>query len=77
MSDPSEIYSPSHYQSKSSIMECIDCIQAALPPEQFKGYLRGAALKYLWRYEAKGGTQDLRKCHWYVTALIKANETAD
>ena len=77
MSDPDLIHRPPHYQSDTSDVECIDCIQAAMTPEQFKGYLRGNAMKYLWRYEQKGGVEDLRKCHWYVLALIKENETAN
>lgn len=62
---------PAHYTAGG--IECIDAIQAAVGPEQFKGYLRGNVLKYLWRYEHKGGVESLRKAQWYLDRLIQAN----
>jgi Protein of unknwon function (DUF3310). len=65
---------PAHYQSESG-MECIDAIHAALGDEQFKGYLRGNAIKYLWRAEQKGGPlENAQKCAWYVKRLITEYE---
>ena len=58
-----------HYQSNTGL-ECIDAIQAALTPEQFEGFLRGNALKYLWRYDKKGSPDlDLVKARDYLTRL--------
>lgn len=62
---------PAHYTAGG--IECIDAIQAAVGPEQFKGYLRGNVLKYLWRYEHKGGVESLRKAQWYLDRLVQAN----
>lgn len=59
---------PSHY-TKGDI-ECIDAIKASMGAKEFIGYLKGNAIKYLWRYENKGGLQDLEKCLWYVNKLI-------
>lgn len=59
---------PSHYASSS--IECIDAMQAMLTPEQFVGYLRGNIFKYQWRYENKGGIQDLEKSQWYLNRLL-------
>jgi hypothetical protein len=59
---------PKHYTSGT--LECIDAIQAALSVEQFKGFLRANVIKYCWRYEHKGGVEDLRKAHWYLSRLI-------
>jgi len=53
-------------------MECIDWIEAALTPEEFRGYLKGNMLKYQWRYASKGNpVQDLRKADWYLRKLLE------
>ena len=60
---------PSHYTAGD--IECIDALKASMPHEQFLGYLKAAAIKYLWRYEMKGKpVQDLRKSIWYTKRLI-------
>jgi hypothetical protein len=59
---------PSHYTQGD--IECIDALKAALGPEGFKQYCRGACLKYLWRTEYKNGLEDLQKCAWYLNRLI-------
>ena len=59
---------PPHYQSAKGI-ECIDAIEAAMTVEEFRGYLRGNCLKYLWRAEKKGGDEDLKKAAWYLNRL--------
>ena len=64
---------PAHY-TKGGI-ECIDAIRAALTPEEFRGYCKGNALKYIWRNGKKApGTevQDAEKAIWY---LAKFNDT--
>lgn len=63
---------PPHYNQ--SWPECIDAIRAALGPVGFKGYCQGNAMKYVWRYQHKGGAQDLRKAIWYLNQLISAVE---
>ena len=66
--DPVE--QPDHY-NKGSI-EAIEAIKASMPKHEFRGYLKGNALKYLWRYDYKGKpVEDLRKCRWYVHRLIQ------
>ena len=61
---------PDHY-NKGAI-EAIEAIKASMPEHEFKGYLKGNALKYLWRYDYKGKpVEDLRKCRWYIERLIK------
>lgn len=58
---------PNHY--KVGGMEVIDILKAKLTPEQFKGFLVGNALKYLFRCDHKNGQEDLDKALWYVTML--------
>lgn len=65
MSDP--VNHPDHYTSSG--IECIDAIRAALTPEEWRGYIKGNAIKYCWRERLKGGDQDLAKAAWYLTHL--------
>jgi hypothetical protein len=73
---------PTHYRSNG--IECIDAIRAGLTPEQFEGYCRGNAMKYLWRAGKKvkpGQTveeareEDLAKARWYLDTVIKKWKT--
>jgi hypothetical protein len=29
------------------------------------------AIKYLWRYEAKNGIEDVKKAQWYINKLVE------
>ena len=61
---------PPHYTQGG--IECIDAMQAALSPEQFKGYLKGAAFKYLWRLDHKDeAKENAEKAIWYMQKLVK------
>ena len=60
---------PDHY-NKGAI-EAIEAIKASMHPQEYKGYLKGNCLKYLWRYEYKNGIEDLRKARVYLDWLIK------
>jgi hypothetical protein len=62
------VNSPAHYNDFG--IECIDAIEAATGSE-FKAYLQGNILKYLWRYKYKGKPlEDLQKAEWYLSRLI-------
>jgi len=64
---------PLHYNMGG--VECIDGIQACMSAEEYKGYLRGNTIKYLWRCNYKGKTlEDLKKSNWYLSKLIEAVE---
>lgn len=65
---------PTHYAGK---IECIDAIESALSPEEFKGFLRGNVLKYNWRCMQKNGVEDLKKAQWYLDRLIKTLENVE
>ena len=58
---------PPHYTAGG--IECIDAIQAALTPEEFRGYCKGNALKYVWRERHKGGAESLAKAQWYLKRM--------
>ena len=61
------VNSPPHYNDGG--IECIEAIEASMSEEAFRGYLKGNMLKYIWRYEHKGGKEDLDKANWYLTKL--------
>jgi hypothetical protein len=42
--------SPDHYKGE---IECIAAIKASMSHQQYLGYLKGNAMKYLWRYDRK------------------------
>ena len=64
---PDPVEQPDHYNNGA-----IEAIKASMPENEFRGYLKGNALKYLWRYDYKGKpVEDLRKCRWYIERLIK------
>lgn len=59
---------PAHYTSGG--IECIDAIEAALTPEEFRGFCKGNALKYVWRAGKKDDAHtDIRKAAWYLDRL--------
>ena len=59
---------PMHYAAGS--IECIDAIEAQLSAEEFRGYLKGNVIKYLWREKHKGGVESLKKANWYLNKII-------
>jgi hypothetical protein len=61
------VNSPPHYTQGT--VECIDAIMAALTEEEFRGYCKGNAMKYIWRERHKGGKESLAKAMWYLRCL--------
>lgn len=60
---------PLHYRQGE--IECIDAIEAALTPEEFRGYCKGQVFKYMWRMNHKGNPgQDASKAQWYLRRLL-------
>lgn len=63
---------PRHYTASETGLECIDAIEAALTPDEFRGFCKGNALKYIWRERHKGkSTEDLEKAAWYSNRLVE------
>ncbi len=59
---------PAHYTAGG--IECIEAIKASMTPEEFRGYLKGTIMAYLWRYQHKGKPlEDLQKADWYLARL--------
>jgi len=64
---------PAHYQGE---IECIDAIEASMSKEAFAGHCKACAIKYLWRYQQKGGVESLEKAQWYLARLISTEKKA-
>lgn len=70
MTDP--VNHPEHYTSGN--IECLDAIKAALG-DNYKYYVQGNVLKYIWRFNHKNGLEDLKKARFYLDDLIKHDDT--
>ena len=66
---PDNVNSPPHY--KQGAIECIEAIQSALTEEEFRGYCKGNALKYIWREKHKGGDESINKALWYLNYMMQ------
>ena len=73
MSEEDMVNHPSHYTSGG--IECIDAIEASMTAEAFKGFCKGNAMKYIWRYEKKGSVESLQKAIWYLNKLIEVESS--
>lgn len=64
---------PDHYRAGD--IECIDAIKAATVNKTgIEAVCTANAIKYLWRYESKGGREDVAKARWYIERLLKELE---
>lgn len=63
-----QIQEPEHYKTGNT--ECIELMKNMATEEEFEGFLRLTAFKYLYRYNNKGNAQqDLDKASQYIKAL--------
>lgn len=61
--DDDPVNSPQHYTSHPSGVECIQITE-------HMNFCLGNAVKYIWRADLKGGTEDLEKARWYIEREI-------
>lgn len=65
----SDNINPDHY--KQGKVECIDALEAAtINKTGIEAVCTANVIKYLWRYEAKNGLEDVKKAQWYLNRLI-------
>ena len=60
---------PPHYTAHPSGVECIQITE-------HMNFCLGNVVKYLWRADAKGGFDDLKKARWYLDREIARREGA-
>ena len=64
------VNSPSHYCQGG--IECIEALKAAtVNLKGIEAVCTANAIKYLWRWKEKNGTEDLNKSIWYIKRLIQ------
>lgn len=64
---------PNHYRQGE--IECIDALKAAtINKTGIEAVCTANTIKYLWRYEAKNGLEDVRKAQWYINRLVSELE---
>ena len=63
-----EVNNPNHYTQGN--IECIDAIKASLTEEEYRGYIKGNVIKYVWRERFKGANTDLSKAINYLSRLV-------
>lgn len=63
---------PSHY--KNGKMDAITVMKNTLTKEEYKGFLKGLIIKYLYRADNKNGLEDYKKAQWYMNELVKTIE---
>ena len=69
---------PEHY--KSGGIETIEYMQAKMSKEEFYGYIKGNALKYISREGLKSDKltdkiDDCKKAIWYLEQMIKVHQS--
>ena len=69
---------PQHYKLNEHGIECKDAIQPTMDDYSFQEYLRGTAMKYLWRCNYKNNKKkDLLKAQWYLNKIIENIKDTD
>ena len=58
-----------HYTSKD--IQPWDAMESWMTEEQFKGFLLGNVIKYVARFQDKGGKIDLEKAQHYLDKLLE------
>ncbi|WP_312381604.1 DUF3310 domain-containing protein [Stutzerimonas balearica] len=67
---------PTHYTRGA--VECIDAIEAATVDKRgIEAACTANIIKYLWRYEAKNGIEDVKKARWYLERLLAHLDKAE
>ena len=75
MDNNSTVLHPEHYTAGE--IECIDAIRASMGLEGFANYCKGNVIKYVWRWETKGGIQDLMKAQVYLAWMVEAAQARE
>lgn len=62
------VQSPSHYTQGD--IECIDALRSMLTPDEWRGFLKGTVMTYLWRLGHKDDPViEAGKLAWYASWL--------
>lgn len=68
-SPKSNVNHPEHYNQGN--IECIDAMISAYGNEAVTNFCICNVFKYIWRFRAKNGQEDLNKAKWYLNKAIE------
>lgn len=73
MNNADMVNRPPHYNKGR--VECIDAIETATSDlSGIEAVCTANAIKYLWRWKQKNGTEDLKKARWYIEHLLERTD---
>jgi hypothetical protein len=76
MTNLKDSINPAHYQQGE--IQCIEALESAtIGKTGIESVCTANVIKYLWRYEAKGGLEDVKKARWYLEHLIAILEARE
>lgn len=68
---------PGHYRKGSQGLECIESMAKAFSQEEYRGFLKLNAYKYVYRFADKNGLEDLKKAEFYLKQLFDVEVGVD
>ena len=73
MAEVDRVNHPTHYTQGG--VECIDALAAAtISLKGVEAVCTANAIKYLWRWKQKNGSEDLKKARWYIDYLLSIQD---
>ena len=69
MSKEVRIHTSEHYGGADNVYETIKVLRAWMTPQEYAGFLKGNAIKYLQRHRKRGKAKDLDKATQYTVWL--------
>jgi hypothetical protein len=73
MAEVDRVNHPAHYTQGG--VECIDALAAAtISLKGVEAVCTANAIKYLWRWKQKNGSEDLKKARWYIDYLLSIQD---
>jgi hypothetical protein len=76
MTNSKDSINPSYYRRGG--VECIEAIAAATVGKTgIEAVCTANIIKYLWRFESKGGLEDVKKARWYLEHLLAILEARE
>ena len=77
MNTNDRVNKPNHYAQENRKLQPIQSMYYGMTLEEFRGYCIGNCHKYIYRYNAKNGIEDLEKARRYIQFLINAEQGFD
>jgi hypothetical protein len=73
MAEVDRVNHPAHYTQGG--VECIDALAAAtISLKGVEAVCTANAIKYMWRWKQKNGSEDLKKARWYIDYLLSIQD---